>query len=170
MNLLDYALILVVAISVVAAAMRGFVYEVWMMAAAVVAIGLAFWQYSRFAPWFHFLGTDAAANFAAFAAVLIVVLLVAAITGRIVRRLLRAVGLGGVDRVLGAGLGLARGFVLGVALIFMMTAFPFNRNLLLGSRLAPGFEWGSRALARMVPSDLEARFELEWKNDLRELR
>lgn len=162
MNLLDYVLILVVAISVITAAIQGFVYEIWMMAATAAAIGLAAWQYGAAAAWFGWLGAEEARNFAGFITVLVLVLVLATIAGRIMRRMLRAAGLGGLDRVLGAGLGLVRGVVLAIVLVFVVMAFPFSPQLVRGSRLAPQLLWGGRALAAVMPTDLAGRFEIEY--------
>lgn len=169
MNLLDLALVAIVALSVVTAASRGFVYEVWMMAATVVAIGVAAWQYPAVVPWLGWIGGEEARHFAAFVVVLGAVLLAAMALGRVLRRLLHAVGLGGVDRLLGAGLGLVRGVVLGAVVVFMLVAYPFNPRLVRGSALAPGFLWGSRALARVMPSALEGRFRTGLRAEAAEL-
>ncbi|MGH9392930.1 MAG: CvpA family protein, partial [Terriglobales bacterium] len=67
-------------------------------------------------------------------------------------------GLGGMDRLLGAGLGLVRGLILGVALVAVLTAYPFWPRLLTGSRLAPACMWGSRALVLVMPAGLEQDF------------
>lgn len=158
MNLLDYALIALVAISVVMAALRGFVYEVWMMAATLIAIAIAAWQYPALAPWFRWLGGEPATNFAAFVAVVAIVMLVAMMAGRFLRGSVRAVGLGGLDRLLGAGLGLFRGLLLGAALVLILTAYPLRPHWVRGSRLAPDFLWASRALAAVVPQHLAGRF------------
>lgn len=170
MNLLDYVLILVVAISVITAAIQGFMYEIWMMAATVVAIGVAAWQYSRAAAWFGWLGAEEARNFAGFIAVLLLVMLAAALAGRLMRRLLRAAGLGGLDRVMGAGLGLVRGVVLAIVLVFVIMAFPFSPRLMQSSRLAPDLVWGGRALAQVMPLDLASRFELEYRRQLKDMQ
>lgn len=161
MNLLDYVLIGVVAISVLAAAAKGFVYEMWMMAAAAVAVGVAAWQFGAVAAWLEsvpLLGSEEIRNFVAFALIVVVVLVAAAVSGRLLRGAVRAVGLGWPDRLMGAGLGLVRGALLGVALVAMLTAFPFRPSWVEDSTLAPGFLWGSKVLAAVMPDDLAERF------------
>jgi len=157
-NALDYVLLGIVAVSVVTAATKGFVYEVWMMIAAVAAVVAAAWQFPAVAPWLNFLDNPEAQNFAAFALVLLAVLIAAMIAGRMMRGAVRAVGLGGMDRVLGAGLGLVRGLLFAVALVAVLTAYPFRPQLLAESRLAPTLQWGSRALVVVMPGDLEQNF------------
>jgi len=161
MNLLDYALIAIVALSVLTAAMKGFVYEVWMMAATVVALGVAAWQYGAVADrlqWITLPPANEVRNFVAFVAILVGVLLLATIAGRLLRSAVRAVGLGWPDRLLGAGLGLVRGGLLCVAVVAMLTAFPLSPALVRDSSLAPGLLWGGRVLAAVMPAELAARF------------
>jgi membrane protein required for colicin V production len=165
-NLLDYALVIIVAVSVITAAVQGFVYEIWMMAAAIVALGVALWQYGRLAHWFAALGWNGAAaggpearHFVAFVLVLAAVLIVAMICGRLLRRALRAVGLSLPDRLLGAGLGLLRGVVLAIAVVAMLAAYPLSPRLLNHSRFAPRLLWGGEALARCVPAQLSLRMD-----------
>ncbi|MGH9519225.1 MAG: hypothetical protein ACRD2D_06225, partial [Terriglobales bacterium] len=68
------------------------------------------------------------------------------------------------------GLGLVRGVVLAIVLVFVLTAFPFSPRLLHGSRLAPEFAWGGRALATVMPTDLAGQFELEYRRQLKEMQ
>ncbi|HVA64713.1 MAG TPA: CvpA family protein [Terriglobales bacterium] len=161
MNLLDYALIAIVALSVLTAAMKGFIYEVWMMAATVVALVVAAWQYGTVAAWLDWITLPPAhevRNFVAFAGILVGVLLAATIAGRLLRSAVRAVGLGWPDRLLGAGLGLVRGGLLCVAVVALLTAFPVSPSLVQDSTLAPSLLWGGRALAAVMPAELAARF------------
>ena len=166
MNLLDYALVILVVLSVITAAVQGFVYEIWMMAAALVALGVAVWQYGRVAVWLEAVGWTGASGggpearqFVGFVLVLVAVLMVAAICGRMLRRALHAVGLTLPDRLLGAGLGLLRGVVLAIAVVAMLAAYPLSPRLLNHSRFAPRLLWGGEALARCVPADLSLRMD-----------
>jgi len=158
-NLLDYALLALIALSAIAAAMRGFLYEVWMMAAALAALALAAWQYASITTYFDWLPNQQAQNIAAFAAIVIVILVAAAIVGRMARGAVRAAGLGGLDRVLGACLGLLRGVVLAAALVAVLVAWPLRPDLVRNSRLASSFVWCGGALVRVLPGDLSVRFD-----------
>ncbi|MGH9475060.1 MAG: CvpA family protein [Terriglobales bacterium] len=158
MNLLDYILIVIVAVSVVTAAAKGFFYEIWMMVGALIAIGLAAWQYPAAAAWFGWLGVPEAAHFCGFILILALVLVAAAIVGRLARKAVHAIGLGLPDRLLGAGLGLLRGLLLCVAVLAVMIAYPFRPALVRHSRLAPDLLWGSRALVAVMPAALATRF------------
>ncbi len=158
MNLLDYILLLIVAVSIVTAAVKGFFYEIWMMAAAIAAILLAAWNYEAAAKWFHWIGVPEAAHFCGFILILVVVLIAAAVIGRLIRSAMHAVGLKLPDRLLGAGLGLVRGVLLCMAVLAVMIAYPFQPALVQQSHLAPDLLWGSRALVHVVPAELATRF------------
>lgn len=165
---LDCVLLVVVAVSVVAAAIKGFFYEVWMMVAAVAAVALAAWQFPLLAPhlrwalgWLTPAQSVEAANFAAFVLLLALVLIIAMIVGRLMRRALHAVGLSWPDHVLGACLGLVRGLLLAVAAVTMMVALPFQAQSVAASRLGPDLLWGGRVMAPMLPTGLAAHFQSE---------
>lgn len=158
MNLLDYILVLIVAVSILTAAVKGFFYEIWMMAAAIAAILLAAWNYEAAAKWFHWIGVREAAHFCGFILILVLVLVAAAVIGRLIRTAMHAVGLKLPDRLLGAGLGLVRGVLLCMAVLAVMIAYPFQPGLVRQSRLAPDLLWGSRALVHVVPAELATRF------------
>jgi membrane protein required for colicin V production len=156
---LDWILIGIVSISVIAAAMRGFVYEIWMMLAALAAIVLAAWEYGAVGAHLSWISSDPARSVAAFAVIVIAVLFVAAVVGRLVRGLLHTAGLGPMDRVLGAGLGFARGVALAAALVLVLTAYPVEAHWVRRSTLAPDLLWGSRALVTVMPPGMVTRFE-----------
>jgi len=168
-NLLDWVLMAVVAVSVIAAAMQGFVYEVWMMAATLAAVVVAAWEYGAVASHLGWLPSPQVQGVAAFVLVVLAVLFVAMMAGRMVRGLLHTVGLGLMDRVLGAGLGLARGVVLSAALVLVLTAYPMQARWVKGSKLAPDLLWGSRALTIAMPSGMVTRFELGVRTEWRQM-
>ncbi|TAN20710.1 MAG: hypothetical protein EPN33_14370, partial [Acidobacteria bacterium] len=61
MNGLDSFFTLIVVASIVTAAVKGFFYEIWMMAATIAAILLAAWNYEAAAKWLHWIGVPEAA-------------------------------------------------------------------------------------------------------------
>lgn len=158
-NLLDYLLLLAIGGSVIAAALKGFTYEVLMLAATVLAIGLAAWKYPALAAHWHGAPTPAV-SFLAFLIILAAVLGAAALLARLTRGLVRGVGLGTMDRVFGAGLGLVRGVLVGAAIVLMLVAYPLNPGWVSNSRLAPPLLWVSRAIALALPHGLREHFAL----------
>jgi membrane protein required for colicin V production len=127
MTAFDFVVIGIIGLSTVFAFARGFVRVVISLAAWVVALVAAFQYADTFATWLPALGDAPRARYvAAFILIVVVVLLVGALLGWLLSRLVRAVGLGFVDRTLGAVLGVARGMLIVVigVLIAGLTTFP----------------------------------------------
>jgi membrane protein required for colicin V production len=117
MSWLDYAILGVLAVSVVWGIWRGFVREVISLAGWV----LAFLAANAVAgPLGDALPTSISSPevrvLAAFLIVFIFTLSIATVAGMLLSRLLKAAGLGGLDRTLGGLFGLARGVVILLAL------------------------------------------------------
>lgn len=127
MTAFDFIVIGIVGLSTLFAFARGFVRVVISLAAWVVAL-VAAWQYAEaVAAMLPLLaGSPRARYIAAFVLIVVVVLIFGALLGWLLSRLVRAVGLGFVDRTLGAVLGLARGMLIVVVgvLIAGLTTLP----------------------------------------------
>jgi membrane protein required for colicin V production len=119
MSWIDYVIIAVVVLSILLGALRGLVREFLSLAGWVLAAVLSLW-----------FGADAAQSLPAdwspvarlaLASVLIFVATVfaAGLLASVLGRLLKAAGLGGTDRTLGAVFGLCRGLFAVVALMLM---------------------------------------------------
>lgn len=142
MNGFDVALIAVVALSTLFAFVRGVVRELIALATWIAGFVLAIRYAGPTAQLFS--GLDfppVAKHVLAFALILIAALLVGALIATLLSGAVRAVGLGFVDRVLGAAFGLVRGLVVVVvfALIAGVTSLPRQdwwQNSMLGRPLA----------------------------------
>jgi membrane protein required for colicin V production len=127
MTAFDFVVIGIIGLSTVFAFARGFVRVVVSLAAWVVALVAAFQYDDVLAAWLPAFGDAPRVRYiAAFVLIVVIVLLVGALLGWLLSRLVRAVGLGFVDRTLGAVLGLARGLLIVVigVLIAGLTTFP----------------------------------------------
>ena len=127
MTVFDYAVLAVIVLSVLLGFWRGVVSEVLVLAAWVLAIVLGKLFASYLAPELVRWITDTALRYlVAFAAIAITVLLLASVIRLLVSGLVRAVGLGLIDRFLGAIFGLARGMLVVLILVAAggLTAFP----------------------------------------------
>jgi membrane protein required for colicin V production len=142
MTWLDYAVVGVMAVSMLWGAWRGLVREVISLAGWVIAFLAA----SLFAgPLAEVLPqsipTPELRSVAAFIAVFVGALIVAALFGLVLSKIVRAVGLAALDRVLGTLFGLARGVLLVVAFALLagLTSLPLQpawRESLTGTLLA----------------------------------
>lgn len=121
MTWFDYAVLAVMAASLLLGLWRGVVSEILALAAWVLAFFVAREFAAPVSEMFARLLPDRSMQYlAGFAAVFVGVLIVVGIARLVVSFLLRAVGLGLIDRMLGAVFGIARGVL--VVLIAVMLA------------------------------------------------
>jgi membrane protein required for colicin V production len=127
MTALDLIVLAVIALSVMFAYFRGVVREVVALAAWIVGLVAAFRYMDQVATIFAGLDvTPAVRHVLAFVLILVVFMIAGALVAWILRSAVRAVGLGFVDRFLGALFGVARGALIAVlfALIAGVTPLP----------------------------------------------
>jgi len=127
MTWLDYAIIAVLAISIVWSALRGVVREIISLGGWVIAFLAANLFAGPLAEHLPQLVAGATLRaLVAFLAIFIFALILTALVGMLMSRLVNAVGLGAADKGLGALFGLARGMivVLVAALLAGLTAAP----------------------------------------------
>jgi membrane protein required for colicin V production len=142
MNGFDLALIAIVAFSALFAFARGIVRELIALATWVAALIAAFTYSGTVANWLSGLDMSAVGKHVlAFALILIAVLVAGALLARTLSSVVKAIGLGFVDRLLGAVFGVARGIALVVlfALVAGVTMLPKQdwwQNAMLGRSLA----------------------------------
>ena len=142
MNGFDIALVTLVALSALFAFARGIIREVIALATWIVGFIAAIAYAGSVAGMFEWLDiTPVAKQAIAFGLILLVVLIAGALIARSLAGLIRALGLGFIDRLLGLIFGVARGLVVIVvfALIAGVTALPRQnwwQNSVLGAPLA----------------------------------
>ncbi len=159
MTAADWLIVAVVILSVVSAAIQGFFREAFHMAGLVIGYVVAAWQYQRPAAWLmSFLKSEWLADVLGFLAIFFAILILFGIAGRIAHKLMKAAGLSGFDRFLGALLGVLKGGLLISVVLMCMTAFTPTSKLLEKSELAPYFLVVGRAAIWLAPSPLRARF------------
>ncbi len=129
MPVLDWIFIAVLVVSLVVGAWRGLVYELLSLANWIAAFVLAQW----FAPDVaHYLPLGGATEVVRYAAGFVVVFIAALFAGGLiaflVRKLIAAVGLRPVDRVLGSVFGLVRGLVVLLALTVVAGMTPVVKS------------------------------------------
>jgi membrane protein required for colicin V production len=148
----DWVLVTVVVVSALMAFRRGFIRVLFSLAGLICGILVASWNYLRLADWMHVWVTSLpTAQILAFLAILLAVWFIFAAVAGMVRKAVKAVGLGFADRMLGAAFGAARGVLLGIAAMMALTAFAPDSNWTRKSVLAPYFLAGSHAVSFVVP-------------------
>jgi len=159
MSVADWIILGFLVFSVIGAASEGFFHEAFGLAGLTVGYLLAAWQYQRLADWFApHLKSPWVGEIAGFLIIFFAVLMVAGLAGRIARSVMRKAGLSGIDRFLGAVLGLLKGILVVAIVLMAMTAFEPAAKWLAESELAPYFLVGGRAAVWVAPPELRHRF------------
>jgi membrane protein required for colicin V production len=155
----DWVIVIVIAVSVLQAAISGFFHEAFGIAGLILGYLLAAWNYERLAARYApYLKSMWLGEIAAFLVIFLAVVLVAGLAGRIVRHIVKEAGLSFVDRILGGALGLLRGILMVAVVLMSMAAFTPTSTWLEGSQLAPYFLVVGRAAIWVAPSELRSRF------------
>lgn len=163
MSMLDLIVLLVLVLTVVRGLLCGLVSSLFSLAAWILAFVLGKWGALLVAPLLPIgIENQGIRYFAGFAVIFLVVLIGVLLLGHALASLVRAVGLGGADKVLGGVLGLAKGLVIliGFTLAAGLTSLPrtdFWKQALVSGSLQG---MAMRALP-LVPKDMAqyVRFE-----------
>ncbi len=159
MNLLDFIALGILVVSILLAAMKGFVKELLGLGSLVAGFLLGAWFYRSAAePFKGVVKTENTALFLGFAVVFLGTFLVGVLAIRVAQRLLKFAKIQWFDRLLGAAFGFVRGWVLGSIVFLVLTSFDLQADRVKNSQLAPYFLPGARVMALVVPYDLKARF------------
>ncbi|MDP2135197.1 MAG: CvpA family protein [Sulfuritalea sp.] len=159
MTAFDYAVLTIVAVSVLLGLWRGVVSELLALAAWIVAFFVARAEASAVASLLsEHIAEPGIRLAAAYGLVVVGVLLVFAMARIVIALMVKAVGLGLLDRMLGAGFGVLRGMlvVLAAVLVAGMTPLPkaeWWRNAIL----APPLETVVIAAKPWMPQDAAKR-------------
>jgi membrane protein required for colicin V production len=152
MNLADLLIVIVLVVFVVSAFVKGFFVEIFSLAGVILGLFIAAANYGGFPLWvLRVVHNRAAANLIAFLLIVLVVMVLGSIAGRLLRGLFRTVGLGIVDRLLGAVFGLVEGSVVVTLVLMGIVAFLPRQDWLSNSRLAPVFLTAAHGGSQVVP-------------------
>ena len=157
----DYAILAIVALSVLVGALRGFIKEVFSLAVWAAAFLVAWYFSADVAALMEDAVTLPSARTAmGFAGLFIAVLLVGGLINYLLGKLVQTTGLSGTDRLLGGVFGAARGLALVVALLLVcgytpIPADPWWKDSALIQRTMPLVEWAASFLPEAVSEHLD---------------
>ena len=161
MNWIDLVLGLVIACSIIAGFSAGFARVAVGFAAMILGIFLGFWFYGVVAGYvIDYVTSRAIADLIGFFVILALVLIVGAIVARILAKFFKWAGLSWLDRLMGGGVGLVRGFLIAAAMATVLLAFapePPPRSV-VDSQLLPYVINVSDALAALTPHEIKDSF------------
>lgn len=158
-NSVDWALALVVLVSVYTAIRKGFIAELISLATVIVGLIVAALEYQRSANWFEDLTrSHEVALGLGFLVLFLGVLLLGALVSVGARKLVRTAGIQWFDRFLGGIFGLIRGVVVDCVLLMVLVAFAIKTRAVQQSELAPYITTGARVIALAMPGELKTQF------------
>lgn len=129
MPILDWIFLAVLCLSTVVGIWRGLVYEILSVLNWIAAFVLAQWFAPMAAQWLPMAGASEVVRYAAgFVLVFVVSLFAGGLLAHLIRKLVAAVGLRPVDRVLGAVFGLLRGVVILLVLTVLVGMTPLAKG------------------------------------------
>jgi membrane protein required for colicin V production len=158
MTWVDWAIVLVLAVSVVGGFSQGFLRSIFSLGGLILGLGIAAWNYDRAAalllPMVH---VEAVANAIGFILIALLVMLVANLIGSLLSKAVQRLGLGCLDRLAGGVFGFLQGALLITISILVIVAFFPQAHWLADARL-PKFFFGFLHLgARVSPAELAER-------------
>jgi membrane protein required for colicin V production len=158
MALIDWAIVIILIVSVLSAAKHGFFVEAFSLAGIVLGLLLASWNYQKLLPWIdRWVHSPGVAEAIAFIAIAIAVMVIAGLAGRLIRWSVRSIGLGWADRFIGAIFGLLKGCVLVTLGIMAIAAFLPHATWLDRSKFAPYFLSAAHEASAVTPAQLGER-------------
>ncbi len=156
-NGLDWLLAGIVILSTLRALMRGFLRALFSLLGFLCAFALASQENAPAAQWVMqhgWITQQDRARVVCYIAMVVAVLVLAGIAGAMAKRTAHSLGLGLVDRLLGAGLGIVRGVLIGAAIVLIAQAIAPRAELLLQSQLTSCFLAAGHAVSFVVPHTL----------------
>ena len=159
----DYVVLAIVGLSVIFSVWRGAIREVF----ALVAWIAAFFAAQAFAGMLAAYLPDSISNasirvLSGFVIVFLIVLIVTGVVAILLSKVVRAVGLGPVDRGIGAIFGLLRGMLVVLVLVLLcgLTSAP-RHQVWRDAMLSPPLEAMAVSVRPMLPEDLSRRISYD---------
>ena len=164
MTVADWIIVVVLAASVLGGIAQGFLRSIFSLGGLVLGLLLAAWNYGRVAAFLKpLVRREEVADAIAFLLIAILVMAAAGIVGSILSKVVHKIGLGCLDRLLGAVFGLFQGALLVTVCILVTLAFFPQAGWLVQSRM-PRYFFGACHLSTHVsPSRLSGRVRQELK-------
>jgi membrane protein required for colicin V production len=158
MALIDWAIVIILIVSVLGAAKHGFFVEAFSLAGVILGLLLASWNYQKILPWIDsWVHSPGVAEAIAFIVIAIAVMVIAGLAGRLIRWSVHSIGLGWADRFIGAFFGLLKGCVLVTLGVMAITAFLPHVTWMERSKLAPYFLSVAHEASVVTPAELGER-------------
>jgi len=130
MSSIDYAILVVIAVSALIGVWRGFVREALSLVVWLAAFWIAYSWSQTLAPMLIDIIADPGLRLiVSFVALFLSVHIAGFVVSRLLSALIRSVGLKGVDRVAGGGFGLLRGIIIIAVLVLLAEMTPITQEM-----------------------------------------
>jgi len=158
MTWMDWAIVIVMALSVLGGLKQGFFRSTFALGGLLLGLVLAAWNYARVAALLMpLVRMEPVADTIGFVLIALFVMAVASILGTVLAKILHQMGLGCLDRLAGAAFGLFQGALLVTLCILVAVAFYPQAHWLAEGKLPKRFFGACRLSTHMSPEELAKR-------------
>jgi membrane protein required for colicin V production len=158
MTWIDWAIVIVIALSVLGGLKQGFFRSVFSLGGLLLGLVLAAWNYARVAALLMpLVRIEPVSDTIGFILIALFVMAVAGILGTVLAKALHQMGLGCLDRLAGAAFGLFQGALLVTLCILVAVAFYPKAHWLTEGKLPRRFFGACHLSTHMSPEELARR-------------
>lgn len=163
LNTLDIILLIVLLATLVLGVIKGLVRQVVGLIAVVAGLVLAARYYPRAGAFVHkVVSNPIVADFIGFLVIFTAVIAAGWLVGLLISKIMKG-PLNFLDHALGGVFGLFKGILICGVIVFALLIFEVRRDALAGSKLAPLCFHATRAVVRLIPGDLKAKFKTAYQ-------
>jgi len=164
MTWIDWAILIVILLSVLAGLKQGFLRSFCSLAGLLLGLVLAAWNYARVAAFLRpLVRIEPVADTIGFVLIALFVMGLASLLGTVLAKALHTIGLGCLDRLAGAAFGLFQGALLVTLCILAALAFYHKARWLADGKLPKHFFGACHLSTHMSPEELARRVRLGLK-------
>ncbi|HRD01854.1 MAG TPA: CvpA family protein [Candidatus Saccharicenans sp.] len=162
-NWLDVILIVILLLTFIMGLVKGLIRQVLGLAGVIVGLILASRNYSWLSWKLHSsVKSDFWRNCLSFLLIFIFIVLLSWLLGILLGKLMKG-PLSLVNHLMGAALGLLKGLLICAVIVMAMVVFDFQQQALISSKLTPACLRVSNAMISLIPDDLKAKFNDNWR-------
>jgi membrane protein required for colicin V production len=164
MELVDWAIVLILALAVMGGLAQGFLRSFFALGGLLLGLALAAWNYGLIAAaLLPVVRIEAVANAVGALLIALFVMVLAGVVGGILAKAIHCMGLGCLDRIAGAVFGFFQGALLVTLFILVVVAFFPRAHWLAEARLPRLFFGACNLSTRMSPAELASRVQEQLK-------
>ncbi len=157
LNWLDILLLVILALTVLIGAIKGFLRQIVGLMAVVIGLILSIKYYPLGAEIFGFISNQVLAQLLGFFLIFIVVLCLGWVINILLAKIVRG-PLKSLNHFLGACLGFVKGLLICGVVVFGLLVFPVNTQALEESQLAPYGIRIAKVAYNLIPQELKDKF------------